>query len=209
MSPFHAKKAADARALVAAALTKWLAWKSPVDFDRLVYCLARIGDHPGGVTPPKTPADELLIKTTWLKVFEQHDTAVPFRSLERRVLTGLLHNNRWHALFEREDTAHAFIFVLARFLWIDDIRGEPDIAILDLARTAMGVWVPPGADTQTWIYRPLAVALFGNAWCDLVYDTRREVSLSALIRETRPSFLPGRLSGSSEKTFVPLPLLDL
>jgi hypothetical protein len=196
---------------VAAALSRWLPMRTRSAFDQLASLLGRrMGQEANdGLVGPSTTADELLVKATWLRIFEVHDATVNIRSLEGRLLSGLFYNNRWRPLFEREDSARAFVFMAVRFLCNGEMNGEINQSVAAQLEFAMADWFEPIETRDPDHCRAIAGALFGNAWCTFVYDERkRGTSLLTLLKEGWPSFLPGRLSLGAEPSSPGLPALD-
>jgi hypothetical protein len=119
----------------------------------------------------------------------------------------LLINNRWRALFKTAETASAFvIMVMMSVETRSRVRKTEASAVQLKFAEAVREWLPPGVELQETTLRDIAVALFGEPWCNLVGDSRSaHVLLSEAIIDTRPEFLPGRLTAVPTPAAMPLP----
>jgi hypothetical protein len=165
---------------------------------------------------PKTSADETLARDTWIDVLHRYDPAGRTAFiLERRMLAGLLHNDRWRTLLGCEADTTEFLIILTRCLQKDTGRlmfvssdRAAHRALRIRVRAALSDWLPAGVAPGDFTLRDLACAFFGDAWCDFVYDNcGKDVALSQLIDTTRPEFLPGRLLPGVERLVENLPAL--
>lgn len=71
----------------------------------------------------------------------------------------------------------------------------------------MSDWIEPtrAIDKDAKI-RAIAAALFGDAWCTLVYDVRSDLEpLAILVANRKPEFVSGRLTSSQEQLAHTLP----
>jgi hypothetical protein len=163
-----------------------------------------------------SPADELLIQNTWIallyKCFE--DVGSP-RLVTRHTLTGLLTNDRWHALMGTEKSAYAFVLLAANVAKYEGNLhhlGSPSAdhhhkLVLEQLDTSLAKWLPAGHPATTSV-RDIAAVFFGEAWCAVVYDNRAAgVTLERLIHESTPTFLPGRLAIDVVREDYALPVL--
>lgn len=165
---------------------------------------------------PQTPADELIAEAACITLLRRHDsTASASAYVERCVLTGLLANDRWKTLLSVETDAYNFGIMLIRYLRREDIRkimAPYDQVAHRVFRfnvhAAMAPWLPSCIELGDFSLRDLASAFFGEAWCTLVYDERRNnTPLAGLIADAKPEFLPGRLTYEKSQDVHPLPEL--
>lgn len=171
------------------------------------------------LTEQTTDEDEKIILATWLRVFECYDQAADTAlDVENRMLAALLRNNRWRVLFDNADRARRFTASVASYFWsrtpdagVTEIsEGDIHYAMWVMLQEAMSDWIPPRPDGEVFTLRTLAIALFGMAWCTLVYDTKEaSVTLAMLVEQTQPTFLPGRLSTFIDQEHAVLPDLNM
>jgi hypothetical protein len=138
--------------------------------------------------------------------------------LDNFILDGLLQNNRWQTLLGNTDDALHFTRLVAR---VANRRGaernfhatKEDIAL------AFAVQIELRAKLDTWlatdelpteiVQRHLAIALFGEAWTVLVYDSRPVgSSLDQVLEQSRPALMPGRINVEVVQEAVTLPGLE-
>jgi hypothetical protein len=137
---------------------------------------------------------ERLTRDAWLAIFSNH---VSLRTnMHQRILSGLLQNGRWAFLFKNEDSAARFIIMVVSHFEIYANRStERDRSLWHRLRSELDLWINPADTIHTMTIRSIANAIYGDAWCSLVYDTRPSFeSSSGVIIRTKPDFLPGRLS---------------
>lgn len=191
---------------VANKLGAWLSVRSRANLDALVGLLRCpfIGaGAPSSFEFELTPGED-AVKNAWSTMLRYHDetTNLAFDA-ERYMICGLLQNDRWRGLFTDAKTARRFAELVAIYFWND----KPDAGIKELCandvhymiwtqlQIAMSHWIPQRAADEIFTLRAFASALFGEAWCCFVYDTRdADVTLSTLLDLHRPDFLPGRLT---------------
>lgn len=155
---------------------------------------------------------ERVAKVVWVTAFTNYlaSNGGKVLSLELVLLENLLERNRWRVLFEAADTALDFVRMIVEFIenhsrpW-NNALGE---AMLNSLQLAMAEWIEDEGVVQGGQLRTIATALFGEPWCDLIYDSKTpELSLSDLLLATKPEFLPGRLTSTLEPTAALLPEL--
>jgi hypothetical protein len=151
---------------------------------------------------------EALTKRVWLTVFEMHCTSTEDPGREYDLLVGLFTNERYLTLFAKVGTAHAFVHLAVKYVETRSSRWSAAYREDIRLRLAMSLseWIAPDWYIGTTSLRAIAVALFGEPWCSLVYDSRgpRE-SLAGLIEATRPEFLLGRVGSDVEHASAVLP----
>jgi hypothetical protein len=159
---------------------------------------------------------ERVTALVWLSVFTNYtqssnDSISMNTSLEADLLKGLLKNRRWVKLFETAGTAHAFVYLA--FSYIEKhafplIKPDGD-EIREMLASEMSEWIGNGAPVEGNQLRDFAVALFGEPWCVVVYDGGpKNQSLAWLVANTKPEFLPGRLTSTPAESENPLPDLE-
>jgi hypothetical protein len=152
---------------------------------------------------------EIVLKNMWLAVFDRY-FKVDCLGIELSLLQGILENDRWRPLFDKPDTAYHFSFLVFKYVQEMhlDCNHPMGSVVLRMLRSAMPEWIGPVTGDDENSLRPIAVALFGDPWCAVVYDALGHYeSLGVLIATTRPPFLPGRINGSIEPIAAPLPEL--
>jgi hypothetical protein len=172
-------------------------------FDRLSRFLDQYSRSDEG-----TPEDrENLTKRVLLEVFEKHYAVDGDRNVEHAILLELFVDNRWKVLFEKPETARAFVFIATRFVETN-MRSIPNYAVTVLRRfcRAMSGRNDGGVQDADITLRSIAASLFGEPWCAVIYDTRNSgESLSDLIKSTAPEFVNGVLSADNGRQDVTLP----
>jgi hypothetical protein len=159
------------------------------------------------------PWDECLISAAWEALLMGYSQKTKTAGAAGRfILAGLLQNNRWVPLLERNYTAHALVALLAR-KQIPSAMTRPELLMQrDSERRAMAIihrLVGPTYKVGGHSWRAFAKELFGEPWCALVYDSQPEGAyLTDLILRTRPEFLPGVLRDGPPRGSTGLPALE-
>jgi hypothetical protein len=164
-----------------------------------------------------TPAGQIrekIVSAAWLDLLGTcgSSSMVGARG-DRDILGGLLRNDRWQQCLFHEDLAYAFVALVANFAQYYASPGTvvayKDINVRDDLQVMLPQWF--GATYSARPHRPrdYAQALFGEVWCELVFDaTAKNVELSDLILATRPAFLPVRLPRPFNCAVAQLPTLE-
>jgi hypothetical protein len=198
---------------VAQALAEFLSAETYTNIDDLTLLL---DSHTASVAP-EAKACERIVINAWTTVLRRYDrtlSTAPYT--ERHMLTALLREGRWRALFGCEADAHAFVVLLTHYLHMGDARKAPTLSTRDAyrdlrrsVRSGMADWLPQGRTSVTFTLGDLAGAFFGEAWTALIYDGRSErATLAHLVEATRPPFLPGRLTADVVQHAEHLPALE-
>jgi hypothetical protein len=148
----------------------------------------------------------LLANVLWPKVLKYHGKGRLGRQLKYAVLQGMLDMDGWRILFERSDTARAFVLSAIRYIETSagPDQSNADALIIAIERT-MPAWSSNEGLSRACM-RPLAAALFGEPWCVMVFDESAVMDkLSTLIMTTQPEFLPGLITSKLEHAVLELP----
>jgi hypothetical protein len=166
---------------------------------------------------PRTADDALFIENTWLTIIDMHERQDGLGlTVERLIVLHMFASNQWRHTLKSENHAYQFLSMLTDYLWLGGneggtvvpVIGEEHVRLGEKVHRALVDWLPADSTPETLTQRCIAEVFFGVAWCDLVYESRpAHTSLACLIRETRPPFIPGRLTASVE-TLALLPDLD-
>lgn len=155
---------------------------------------------------------EALTKNVWLKVFEQHCAGNSEGVREYDLLEGLFASKRYLVLFEKEETARAFVVATIRYVETNTFQPTYSFATINRESIRLKLvdavykWLGPDEDWATATLRSMAIALFGEPWCVLVYDSCGDsASLADTIANTQPAFLPGRLMSTLDPPAEDLP----
>jgi hypothetical protein len=133
------------------------------------------------------------------------------------LLDGILRNERWKTCLSTMTSAHDFAMLLIRQTskLRDTKHGVHVHPLMSPVRTMLNGWLCLDPKTYTYIppARPLAEALFGSAWCDLMLpgaiSERTPQVIEELIDSTRPSFLPGLCKAQDSVPDMVLPALTM
>lgn len=150
---------------------------------------------------------EPLVRGVLLTVFELYTTRQVSYAVNYDLFIRLLAHDRWRS-FERLEIAHAFTstgikHLEQRAVWITVVK---DDSLRIAFAEALSEWLAPDITIQNAKPRDVAVALFGEAWCTLIGDTRFAGKLLGdVIAAQKPDFLPGRLLHSFGRNAYTLP----
>lgn len=141
------------------------------------------------VIATRRPVLEYTAVFMWTMLLKQNKDR-PQAHQDYYLMLGLLKNNRWRDLGDLVTDFSVLTF------------NHVEIALFGVIHTkfssSVSKWLAQDSDFATTSIREIAVALFGEGWCTVVYDLRADgESLGHLIAATRPDFLPGRLTGTS------------
>jgi hypothetical protein len=176
----------------------------PNSFAALLLALESYSQSPG-VTSEQ---GESMTTEVLLAVFDRHCATWIRSNLDYELLEQLFTNDRWHALMETVETAHSFICMVTSYIetrqdFFTKLYGDNMLA--RFAKAISG-WLAPESNLERPALRDFAVALFGEPWCVLMYDSRSpNILLAHVISATRPAFLPGRLRAGSVQETMQLP----
>lgn len=176
--------------------------------------LARWMDTPFELKDAGDQRREEVICEAWVDLLRLHGSAQALGpDGDGLIICGLMLNRRWVRSLETEESAYGFITLLSRFL--DHYAIRPDVALTkdiqasEAARAMLNAWLAPGYRARPHNSRAFARALFGETWCDLVFDTKDpKTSLETLINMTRPPFVPGLLPQDFTRVVESLPALE-
>jgi hypothetical protein len=204
--------AAKYKVLVKRLLDLFLVEDTRMDFMALARVLGSAHTDRESNIVPVTPADELVVRQTWIDLLHRsYPQTLQPRMVERFILDGLLTNDRWRALLENTKDAYTLVELVTTFLGRTPghRKERPSAAdVREQLQEAFAPWLPPeyvGPMTE----RDLAVAFFGGAWCSIIYDGRSsDSSIAELIAETCPDIVPGRLLKGAPLLAESLPTLE-
>jgi hypothetical protein len=154
--------------------------------------------------------NESIAVKTWTTVLRDHAGATMWMEyMGRFILTGLLCDNRWQAVFRCESDAHALVITIARSLRKVSLSDDDIHQYLRRCiHSVMEAWLGRSVALD-FTTRDLASALFGEAWCTFVYDDcRNNLTLGQLIAKTRPPFRPCLLPSDVHRTVCELSELE-
>lgn len=199
-------------------LSVWLKTKDGSVFDSLAALLG-CSLTEEDLTPPyrRSEADEKVILSTWQTVFDALDPSTSDGWwTEVNLFVAMLHSDKWKTFFDTPARALRFTLIAARYFWsLQPEKGIPQkgadavrYAAWLLLQSALSPWLPARSENEIFTLRCMASALFGEAWCVLIYDAREKgTSMATMIETTCPAFLPGRLTTGYAVTAAELPEL--
>jgi hypothetical protein len=158
---------------------------------------------------------EIAVGTALLQIIRSYDPDSAMSGwVARTVLHRLLDCDHWRSFMATEDDVYVFAVFVARFFNPYHVPAmvAGDKQLWELTRVKLyhelKEWLPEYTESTQFDARTFASALFGEAWCALVYDAMpRGLLLPDLIASTHPPFLPGRLGVDRAEVPLALPAL--
>lgn len=146
----------------------------------------------------------LLANIVWPAVCGGSNADRAGTALTYEVVSGLLNTNGWRMLFETQDLARAFVIKVLSDIDATRFSNMLQSCTLEMLFTQeISGWLMPEANQKKTSMRNVLAALFGEPWCELIYDSRADSdSLAGLIKSTMPDFLPGLLIAEPGQMFA-------
>jgi hypothetical protein len=147
----------------------------------------------------------LLVKSVWPVVFSKKGGALGLERVGISLILALLKKNAWRLMFDDYESAFNFSVTALRCAESVTKRAEGSAVLMYLG-DAMQDWIAPGVTRLSITPRTIAAALFGEAWCVLMYDSSGPSETFAdILEQTRPQFLPGRLRTEPNEIAIEMP----